>query len=65
MRLQSWRRPLSFDPDGRCGFFFFIPCQKAGLKAPVHPLCFLMTGAYGMAVLFFNDRSLWDGCVVF
>ena len=34
MRLQSCRKTLNLDADGRgC---FFTPCQVAGLNVPVH-----------------------------
>jgi hypothetical protein len=47
MRLQSCRRTVNLEADGRgC---FFIPCQVAGLNVPVHQtLNFL--------------AALWDGC---
>ena len=50
IRLQSCRKQLNFEADGRDCFVFFIACQVAGFKYPVHH-------SLGLAVF-----PLWDGC---
>ena len=56
MRLQSCRRTLSLDADGRgC---FFTPCQVAGLNVPVHQtLNFCMSSMGRLCSRLMNSRS--------
>jgi hypothetical protein len=61
-QIAKLRKPLNFKADGQGSFGFFIACQVAGFKHPVHLSLRVNFSLYGPAVNLtpeFNDIRIF------